>query len=244
MLPVTTPEPEYVDINSADQAVVTLQENNHLVIVDLAEGAVIAHFSAGTNDIYATDILENDLVEANGVLTEVPREPDAVSWIDDERFVTANEGDYEGGSRGYTVFDLEGNILHDSGNLMEYLAMLHGQYPEFRAENKGVEPEGVDVGTYGEGPLDLRQLRAWQLRQRPSWTTDPKRHLPTSNSCPRPWAPRVFWPSPSATCWLWPARSMSMTTGCAPRLPSTSAMPLLHPIRNWPPASTCKPGSR
>ena len=31
------PEPEFVDIDSKNRAVVTLQENNHLVIVDLKE---------------------------------------------------------------------------------------------------------------------------------------------------------------------------------------------------------------
>ena len=41
------PEPEFVSINSKNQAVVTIQENNHLVIVDLATGKVVSHFSAG-----------------------------------------------------------------------------------------------------------------------------------------------------------------------------------------------------
>jgi len=42
------PEPEFVDINTNNIAVVTLQENNHLALVDLATGEVTAHFSAGT----------------------------------------------------------------------------------------------------------------------------------------------------------------------------------------------------
>ena len=39
------------------------------------------------------------------------REPDAVAWVDDDSFATANEGDYEdengeeGGSRSFTVFN-------------------------------------------------------------------------------------------------------------------------------------------
>lgn len=147
------PEPEFVDINSAGHAVVTMQENNHIAIVDLASGEVVEHFPAGTSDVFATDVLENDLVESDGILRDLKREPDAVAWVDDNRFVTANEGDYEGGSRGFTIFDVSGEVQHDSGNLMEYLAMLHGQYPEFRAENKGVEPEGVDVGMYGDDLL-------------------------------------------------------------------------------------------
>ncbi len=35
------PEPEYVSINASNQAAVTLQENNHVVIVDLVTGAVV-----------------------------------------------------------------------------------------------------------------------------------------------------------------------------------------------------------
>jgi len=147
------PEPEYVDVNAAGQAVLSLQENNHIVIVDLASGEIISHFSAGTTDVFATDILENDLVEANGVLQGLAREPDAVAWIDDQRIVTANEGDYQGGSRGFTIFNADGTIDYDSDNLLEYLAMLYGQYPEFRAENKGVEPEGVAVGEFGDDRL-------------------------------------------------------------------------------------------
>ena len=41
------PEPEFVDINQANQAVVTLQENNHIVIVDLPSRQVVRHFPAG-----------------------------------------------------------------------------------------------------------------------------------------------------------------------------------------------------
>lgn len=36
-------EPEFVDINHRNEAVVTLQENNHVAIVDLASGDVVAH---------------------------------------------------------------------------------------------------------------------------------------------------------------------------------------------------------
>ncbi len=147
------PEPEYVDINADNIAVVTLQENNHIVLVDLASGEVTAHFSAGTVDLDAIDILEDDVIAGTGSLAAVPREPDAVSWIDTARFVTANEGDYQGGSRGFTIFDTAGQVLFDSGNSMEHLGMAYGHYPEGRAENKGVEPEGVDVGTFGDDTL-------------------------------------------------------------------------------------------
>lgn len=55
------PEPEYVDINSDNLAVVTLQENNYLVLVDLKTGTVTNDFSAGTVDLSDIDTKEERL---------------------------------------------------------------------------------------------------------------------------------------------------------------------------------------
>jgi hypothetical protein len=143
------PEPEFVSINSQNQAVVTLQENNHLAVVDLASGEVTAHFSAGAVSVDNIPVLEANSSDASGSISVTPREPDAVAWIDDDRFVTANEGDYEGGSRGFTIWSKTGEVLFDSGNQMEHLGMAHGHYPAKRADNKGTEPEGVAVGEFG-----------------------------------------------------------------------------------------------
>ncbi|MCV0426042.1 MAG: esterase-like activity of phytase family protein [Roseibium sp.] len=145
----TDPEPEFVSINSRNQAVVTLQENNHLAIVDLASGEVTANFSAGAATAENVPVKKARMSDASGSSENVPREPDAVAWIDDERFVTANEGDYEGGSRGFTIWNTNGDVLFDSGNQMEHLGMSHGHYPAKRAHKKGTEPEGVAVGKFG-----------------------------------------------------------------------------------------------
>jgi DNA-binding beta-propeller fold protein YncE len=58
MLYPTDPEPEYVDINEANVAVVTLQENNHIALVDLATGKVTKHFSAGSVDLTQVDLTD------------------------------------------------------------------------------------------------------------------------------------------------------------------------------------------
>ncbi len=147
------PEPEYVDINSQNEAVVTLQENNYIAIVDLASGDVIGHFSAGAVDIDQIDTVEEDEIMLNSSLSGVVREPDAVQWIDDDRFVTADEGDWNGGSRSFTIFNKNGDIVYTSGNSVEHLAARLGHYPEGRSENKGSEPEGAEVGTYGDDTL-------------------------------------------------------------------------------------------
>jgi len=52
------PEPEYVDINSNNVAVVTLQENNHIALVNLVDGKITKHFSAGTVDLDKIDTKE------------------------------------------------------------------------------------------------------------------------------------------------------------------------------------------
>ena len=55
------PEPEFVDINGDDEAVVSLQENNHLAIVDLRRARVLRHFSAGSATVSGIDAVEDDL---------------------------------------------------------------------------------------------------------------------------------------------------------------------------------------
>jgi hypothetical protein len=142
------PEPEYVDINSLNEAVVTLQENNHIAVVDLATGSVKAHFSAGTVNLAGIDTKKDKVIDLSGSMSGVPREPDAVQWIDNDRFVTANEGDWNGGSRGFTVFRKDGGIDYDSGTAFEYLTVRLGHYPEDR-NKKGNEPEGAEVATFG-----------------------------------------------------------------------------------------------
>ena len=144
------PEPEYVDINEINQAVISLQENNHLVIVDLASGMVIADFSAGTVDLIQVDDNENDLIEQTASLDDVPREPDAVAWTALDRIATADEGDLDGGSRGFTIFDTLGNTVFEAGNSVEHLMARIGHYPEDRSENKGNEPEAVEFGDFGD----------------------------------------------------------------------------------------------
>lgn len=142
------PEPEFVDVNARGEAVVTLQENNHIVVVDLASARVTSNFSAGMVTLDKVDASRDGVIRPTQRLENVVREPDAVKWLDDERFVTANEGDYRNGSRGFTIFRRDGTIEWDSGNFLEHLAISLGHYPELRSGNRGNEPEGVEVATF------------------------------------------------------------------------------------------------
>ncbi len=146
----TDPEPEFVDINANEMAVVSLQENNHLVVIELRSGLVIRHWSAGSVANQVADTSETPLdIVFNGSIS-VAREPDAVAWIQNGgRILTADEGDYEGGSRSFTLVDLNTFVAGASGPGLELQNVRHGHYVESRSANKGIEPEGVAVGTFG-----------------------------------------------------------------------------------------------
>ena len=143
------PEPEFVAFNDAGEIAVTLQENNHVVIVSAETGEVTAHFSAGSVSLENIDTLDDGALRFDGKAENLLREPDAVKWLDNERLVVANEGDYQGGSRGFTIFSKTGEVLYDSGAELDHQAALAGHYPDKRSDAKGVEPEGIEVATYG-----------------------------------------------------------------------------------------------
>lgn len=143
------PEPEYVAINEHNQVAVTMQENNHIAVIDLASGEVRADFSAGETTVDGVDTVTDGTIDPSGSVTAA-REPDSVAWLDEHTIATADEGDWHGGSRTWTAFDARsGEVVYSSGAELEQLAINQGQYPEKRAGKKGVEPEGLAVATYG-----------------------------------------------------------------------------------------------
>lgn len=142
------PEAEFVDINGLDEVAVTLQENNEIVIVDGRTGAVKSHFSAGAVTVEAVDTKKDGALKFTGKMEDVPREPDAVKWLDDNRLAVANEGDWKGGTRGITIFNRDGSVAYDSGALLDHEAARMGHYPDAR-NKKGVEPEGLEFAEFG-----------------------------------------------------------------------------------------------
>ena len=150
------PEPEFVDINNLGETVVTIQENNWLVVVD-KNGRVINEFSAGTVDLAGIDNKDDGELKLTDIIKGVRREPDAVKWVDNNHFATANEGDYKhdatgqakrGGSRGWTIWNKDGSVVYESGASFEIALAEAGYWPDNRAEKKGVEPESIEVGTF------------------------------------------------------------------------------------------------
>lgn len=150
MLYPTDPEPEYVDINDDNIAVVTLQENNHIALVDLASGKVTKHFSAGSVTLDKVDLTDErpNQVNLTETQTDRMREPDGVTWISKTQFVTANEGDFNGGSRGFTTFNLDGSVAFDAGNSLEHLMARIGHTNDKRSDAKGNEPENAEFAKF------------------------------------------------------------------------------------------------
>jgi len=145
-------EPEFAAFNEAGEIAVTLQENNHIAIVDAATAKVTSHFSAGSVTLENVDTKKDGAFKFTGKLENVLREPDAVKWLDNDRLVVANEGDLDGGSRGFTIFDKKGQVAYESGPALEYQAANAGHYPDHR-NKKGIEPEGIETATFGEDKL-------------------------------------------------------------------------------------------
>ena len=145
-------EVEYVNINRNDEVAITLQENNEIVIVDGKTGTVSGHFPAGTADVAGIDTKNDGQFDFTSSKDGLLREPDAIKWIDDSRFATANEGDWNGGSRGFTIWNKDGTVEYDSGNLLDSDAARMGHYPDFR-NKKGIEAEGMEVAKFGDDTL-------------------------------------------------------------------------------------------
>lgn len=146
------PEPEFVSFNGLDEVAVTLQENNHIVVIDGKSGAVKSHFSAGTVDLEGIDTKKDGALKFTGEMKDVAREPDAVKWLDDNRLVVANEGDWKGGARGFTIFSKDGKVLHENSAAFEREIVKLGHYPDKR-NKKGVEPEGLEAAKFGDDNL-------------------------------------------------------------------------------------------
>ena len=123
------------------------------MVVVSAGGDVLSHFSAGAVTLENVDTGEEGALTFDDTLVDVVREPDAVKWIDDDHFATANEGDMDGGSRGWTIFNKDGSVVYESGLSFEYAVAEIGHYPEARSGNKGVEPEYVGFDTFGGTPM-------------------------------------------------------------------------------------------
>ena len=148
------PEPEFVDINNLNLAAVTLQENNHIVIVNLRNGKVVSDFSAG-NSVHKADLLDDDSEPAKfDQWLNARREPDGIAWTPLGMLATANEGDYDldadfVGGRDFAIFSTWGWVVAQPFSSMEKAIDAAGLYNDGRSDAKGVEAEGMEIEKYG-----------------------------------------------------------------------------------------------
>lgn len=157
----TDPQPEFVDITKDGKtAVVSLQENNAFVVIDIEKATVVRYIDAGTSTHARADLLNDKTWNFSQPFTG-QLQPDGTCLLPDQQhFLSANEGDtphaaaapnYAGG-RGYSIFSLDGTRAYDSGDSAEWVALRSGAYPDARSPNKGVEPEGCAAGTFFGAP--------------------------------------------------------------------------------------------
>lgn len=142
-------EPEFVDINAAGEIVLTMQENNHIVVIG-ADGKVSSNFSAGKITLEGIDTKSDGILNFTATKEDVAREPDGVKWLDNDHFAVANEGDYKGGSRSWTIFKKDGTVVYESGPSLEQAIVQIGHYPEHRSRSKGTELESVEIAKFGD----------------------------------------------------------------------------------------------
>jgi hypothetical protein len=56
---------------------------------------------------------------------------------------------YAAGARSFSIRDMDGNLVFDSGDTLDKEAALRGIYNDTRSRDKGVEPEGVELMEIG-----------------------------------------------------------------------------------------------
>ena len=148
------PQPEFVSIDhKTHTAVVSLQENNAVALVDLrhsTKAKLLKVLSTGTVERRGSADLKKDKDIALTDSFVGRREPDAVAWVAPGVFATANEGDGKKdkagvlpGGRGFTLFNTQGKVVFEAGATTELNAVRHGHYPDARSAAKGVEMEAV-----------------------------------------------------------------------------------------------------
>ncbi len=155
------PQPEFVDINGSSAAV-SLQENNGIAIIDLATKTLTRVFSLGVVADRPADLVEDDAIsfsdtypaDVAGTANAGARFPDAIAFSPDGTVIySADEGEVNfSGGRGWSAWDLNGNLLWDDGGALEAAAVTVSHYPEGRSENKGIEMEGVTTAIFDGDP--------------------------------------------------------------------------------------------
>jgi DNA-binding beta-propeller fold protein YncE len=157
------PQPEFVALSpDGGTAAVTLQENNAVALIDLGHprrARLLRVLSTGTVTRSGNADLQRDREIAFKDSFTGRREADAVTWVSSDVFALANEGDGKKdkagvlpGGRGFTLMNIRGEVVYETGERTEQRAVQFGHYPDSRSAAKGVEIEGVTSARFGGKP--------------------------------------------------------------------------------------------
>jgi hypothetical protein len=131
-------------------------------IAVLEKGGVPFLFTANEGDVREYDGYE-EASRVKNVILDAASFPDAATLQQDDRLgrlnITKELGQANGsfqmlysfGARSFSVWQGNtGQLLFDSNNELEQKAIAAGAYDDNRSDDKGVEPEGITLGTVGK----------------------------------------------------------------------------------------------
>ena len=92
------------------------------------------------------------------------RHPDGTKWVDTDHFATANEGDWKGGSRSFSIFKKDGTLVYDSGPSLVHAIAEMSPYPAHRSHSKRAELDTVETAIFiGKPMLFVASERALEI---------------------------------------------------------------------------------
>ena len=126
-----------------------------------------ASFSAGSVAVTGIDTAQDGVIDQTGVHPgDAARARRRSRWLDATHLATANEGDWKGGTRGWTVFDTTGAVVWDAGAELRAARRPHRPAHRGPRRQEGRRDRGPRGRDARRAAVRVRRLRAVELRRR------------------------------------------------------------------------------